>query len=460
MIDPGSFRDPDSQVFYIGERVFRGLSESAASVDAAARDAGLMDRLVASGMLVENWRIDDVEVPAGLPSAAVVESRRIPVISHPAEWSFEMLRDAALSTLDTNLAAMDDGFVLKDASSFNVAFDGAKPVTMDVSSLDRIENHSVWTAYGQFVDHFLAPLMLEAYAGVPFQPTLSSSVVGMPVQMLDRLLRGSRRYRSGVTTHVRLRSRIERKVDGMPDERRSDVAGVALPAAVIEANIRKMRKLVSKLESSNNGHWEGYEHALPYAEDETAAKKAFIEAATADANIRPLALDVGANEGMFTRLLIDRFERVVAIDSDPGVVGSLYRMLEGTERDGVTPLVVDIVNQSPAFGLFGRERPSFASRVRPDFSMWLAVVHHLCIGQGVPIGKVVQLIGETSPEAVVEFVDPNDPMVRRISASRPELLDGYDRDVFETHLGLQFTLVNRESVSSTRTLYHVVRCDR
>ena len=121
-INAGSFRDPESRVFSLDGRVFRGLSVDAAQVDLLVRESGLLDQLVARGVIVENWRVEGVAAPTGVPSATVVESRRLPVVSYPSEWSFPMLRDAALLTLDANLAALDSGFILKDASAFNVVF--------------------------------------------------------------------------------------------------------------------------------------------------------------------------------------------------------------------------------------------------------------------------------------------------------------------------------------------------
>ena len=246
----------------------------------------------------------------------------------------------------------------------------------------------------------------------------------------------------------------------MAVDERSRIAEVALPVSAIQSNMKKLRRLVMNLESPNVGRWEGYEASLPYAASETDAKRAFVESAVATSRTRGMALDVGANEGLFTRILIDHFDHVVAIDNDPGVVGALYNSLEGVGRDRLTPLVVDITNPSPAYGLRGRERPGFTDRVEPDFSTWLAVIHHLSIGQGIPLAEIVELVAETSPEAVVEFVDPADPMVQRISASRPDRVDGYNRVAFEDLLGLRFDVRSAQPVSGARTMYHVVRLDR
>jgi hypothetical protein len=50
-------------VFYDGDRVLRGLNDEAAKIDQRARQSGLIDRLVESGALIENWRIDKMATP-------------------------------------------------------------------------------------------------------------------------------------------------------------------------------------------------------------------------------------------------------------------------------------------------------------------------------------------------------------------------------------------------------------
>ena len=71
--EPGSFRDPGTRE--VGER--DGFPE-----------------------LAPQW-------------AGVLEHTRVPVVSYPYEWSFGMLRDAALLQLDLTLAALEEGMTLR-----------------------------------------------------------------------------------------------------------------------------------------------------------------------------------------------------------------------------------------------------------------------------------------------------------------------------------------------------------
>ncbi len=455
MIESGSFRDPSSRVFYLDDRVLRGLNDEATAVDSAVRASGLMDQLITKGLLVDNWVADDVSPPEGIPGDSIIESRRIAPINYPAEWSFSMLKDAALATLDVNLLALDRGFILKDASAFNVVFAGTTPTIIDITSLDEFGERGIWTAYGQFCDHFLAPLMLEAYAGVPFQRMISGQIAGIPIVELNKLLRGRPSIHKGILTHVRLRSRLEQRAAGMTTEGRRDVGKVLLPRVAVIATIRKMRKLIASLESTAPSTWSDYEEMLPYEKAATEAKADFVRATAAAAANKALAVDVGANAGLFTLILSEHFENTIGLDNDQGAIDALYAATANAGTRNLTPLVVDITNPTPAFGWRGTERAAFLDRVRPDLATWLAVLHHLCLGIGLPLESVVAQILDFSTESVVEFVDPADPMAMRISASRTTELAPYSRELFESAATAHGEIVTRFEVNETRTLYHL-----
>ncbi|MDJ0664198.1 MAG: hypothetical protein QNJ75_06535 [Acidimicrobiia bacterium] len=457
MIEHGSFRDPAARVFYHDGRVFRGLDETAAAADRKAREVGLLDTLVAKDLFVESWPNDEITAPEGLPATAVIESRRVPTINYPSEWSFAMLRDAALATLDANLLAMEQGFILKDASAFNVVYEGTRPLIIDITSLEEFGEKGIWTAYGQFCDHFLAPLMLEAHAGIAFQRYLSGQTEGIPIVELNRLLRGRSGIHKGILSHVRLRSRMEQRAARMDTDRRRAVGRMALPRSAVIATMQRMKSLVSDLESSAPSTWATYEEATPYEQQQAVAKTAFVDESAGRVQARSTAVDVGANAGLFTKILARHFEQTLGIDFDPGAIDALYAETKRSEIENLTPLVIDITNPTPAFGWQGRERKAFTERVRPDFATWLAVVHHLSLGAGIPLESVVATILDFSPESVVEFVSPDDPMAKRISASRTSDLAPYSQQHFEEYVAAGGKVVAERQVSPTRTLYHIRR---
>jgi hypothetical protein len=98
---------------------------------------------------------------------------RVYPISYPWEWTAAQWRSAAELTLRIAGHAIDAGWILKDATPLNVLFAGARPVMVDVLSLERRDPRScVWLAYGQFVRTFLLPLLAERFVHWPLQSTL------------------------------------------------------------------------------------------------------------------------------------------------------------------------------------------------------------------------------------------------------------------------------------------------
>ena len=68
----------------------------------------------AAGTIVQTEEV--AEAGIGGDWAAVLEHRRIPFVSYPYEWTFGMLKDAALLHLDLMQAALGEGMILKDSS--------------------------------------------------------------------------------------------------------------------------------------------------------------------------------------------------------------------------------------------------------------------------------------------------------------------------------------------------------
>jgi hypothetical protein len=135
--DRGSFRDPDSRVFVGGDRVYRALSERGLADWRMLSATRFFSELVDDGRLVatteDAWGLLD-RLADSDEYVAALEHERIPFISYPYEWPFSMLKDAALLQLDLLLAALGEGFTLKDASPYNVQWRGSRPAFVDIGS--------------------------------------------------------------------------------------------------------------------------------------------------------------------------------------------------------------------------------------------------------------------------------------------------------------------------------------
>ena len=211
--EPGSFRDPATRVFYADDRVFRGLDETAAKDWAQLSGTKFFPELVAAGKAVRTEEVDASTAPGGAAGAyaAVLEHERIPFISYPYEWTFEMLRDAAILHLEILLAALEEDVTMKDGYAFNVQWRGARP-SSSTSARSKARAGGPWIGYRQFCQTFLYPLLLEAHLGVPFQRILLGHLDGLDPTEMRRIFSGRKRFKKGVFRHVYLHSVAESRV--------------------------------------------------------------------------------------------------------------------------------------------------------------------------------------------------------------------------------------------------------
>ena len=448
---PSSYRDPDARVYRgPGHRILRCLGPDASARLAHFRRNGLLDQLTEGGLFVETWVPLDVAPPKGW--RAIVESRAVRPVSYPYEWCFGMLQDAALLTLRLARALLAHGAILRDASAYNVLFDGHRPVFVDVGSLGLRAEGQPWAGYGQFCDHFLAPLLLEAVKGVPFQPLLRSSMEGIPASTLASLLGAIACLRHGVLAHVHLRAWLERRARTLHLDERQRVGEVRIPSGALEGQLSRLESVVGRLHSRAHTVWASYERGA-YDDPATATKDAFVSQACDRVKRWGTAWDVGANTGRHTRILAKRVATVVAMDADPGAVDVLYRSLKADPPPAhVLPLVVDVANPSPGQGWRAAERSDLDSRSRPDLAIYLALLHHLCLGRGLPLSEVADWIAETSELAVIEFVSADDPMSRLLMATRPSPHEGYDEVSFRRLFQARGRIVDEQRLSPTRLL--------
>ncbi|MFC4018790.1 class I SAM-dependent methyltransferase [Micromonospora sp. GCM10011542] len=463
--EPGSFRDPANRVFHVGDDVLRGLDAAAAADWRALAGSEFFPALVTAGKVCGTEDAPPALVPADArrPWAAVLRHDRIPFVSHPYEWSFAMLRDAALLHLEILRAALAEGFTTKDGSAYNLQWRGTDPVFIDIGSFEPVRDGEPWAGYRQFCQTLLYPLLLTAHLGVDFQPWLRARVDGIEADQLRPLFAGTRRLRPGVLTHLHLHGAMQqRNASATTTDVRAQLRAAGYTRELVLATVRGIEKLVRRLDRRPPvSHWSDYQRTCGYTGQDRAAKEGFVTAALA-AGVRPrLVLDLGANDGRYARLAAGHADYVVAVEQDPAVVDELYRTLRAQGQRRILPLVLDLADPSPGGGWRGVERAGFASRASADAVLALAVVHHLAIGRNIPLPEVVDwLVGLTAPGGaiVVEFVHPEDPMAHRLLANKPDgLFPDYRRDTFERLLAARGRITDRlELPSGTRTLYRAV----
>ncbi len=453
--ESGSFRDPSSGVVWAGGRVLRHLDAEAAATFRAVEAAGVLDDLARRGAVVGWQTVSPEEVDAvralAPRTALVLEHPTLPFVSYPYEWPFEMLRAAALLTLDIQAAALAAGFTLRDASPYNVQFLGSRPIFIDLGSFDRYREGSPWLAYTQFCRLFLYPLLVDALRGVPYHGLLRSSVDGLDVARVGRLLRTRDKLRPSVFRDVVVQGWLERWSGTLAG--REDVAGAGIEKRVLLQLVDRLRTTVTGLRSGvAASHWGEYDETSAYTAESRAIKERVVDSVVS-ATQPPLVWDLGCNTGRFSVAAARGAGTVVALDADAAVVNRLAVAVRGGPGN-LLPLVVDVLDPSPDQGWAGRERRALARRGRPDLVLCLGLLHHLVVHGQIPLPDVIGWLADLGPELLVEFVPTDDPGFRKLVRWRLTAHHDYSAAGLEAALGEHFTTFSRTALgSSDRVLY-------
>ncbi|MCB1371304.1 MAG: class I SAM-dependent methyltransferase [Rhodobacteraceae bacterium] len=446
--EPGSFRDRNGNVFYRDGAIFRSLSPEALANWQRLRKTPFLAGRMAGGSIVETR---DGDVAVAPDAAGVLEHARIPFVSYPYEWTFGMLQDAALLHLDLMRDALASDMILKDATPYNIQWQGVHPVFIDIPSFEPLGRGQPWVGYRQFCELFLYPLMLQAYRGIDFRPWLRGRIDGIPAEDMQRLMSTRDLLRPGVLLHVAAQSALQRRYEGGTKDVRGSLAEAGFDKALIVNNVTKLRALVAKLTPGREKtQWSDYDRSHSYDAADFEQKAAFVRRAAATRDWR-LAWDLGCNTGTFSRIVAEHAEQVVSMDADWMAIEHLYqREKAGAGSRKLLPLVVNLADASPNQGWRGAERKGLAERGRPELTLCLALVHHVVITANIPLADFIGWLASLGTAVVIEFVGRDDEMVQALLANREDQYDDYHPENFRALLAERFDIRAEEPLKGGR----------
>jgi len=456
----GSFRDPAGFVYIRDGTLYRQINRVFAQEFDACVAAGLFEDLTGKGLLVPH-RAVGVELAATPDAHSVIAPSRIEFVSYPYEWTFGELKDAALMTLDLQEHALDRGFVLRDASAYNVQFRDARPIFIDTLSFARYREGQPWTAYKQFAEHFLVPLALMSSTDVRCGRLQREFLDGTPTDLGSRLLPLRTWLRPGMLLHLHLHARAIKRYES------ASVASVSRQRVLSK---RALLGLLGSLRNTVDGlswrpkatptAWAGYSSAHTYSDRALDSKRQLVHGYLASLGPRSV-WDFGANTGMFSRVAREVAPFVVGFDQDLASVEMFYRDVRDSRATGILPLHLDLMNPSPPTGWAHEERVSLEARGPADAVLALALVHHLAIANNVPLGRIAQAFGRFGRALVIEFVPKSDAQVTHMLRNRVDIFPDYTQDGFERAFRQQYSIARRERiVDSERWLYLMHRHTR
>jgi 2-polyprenyl-3-methyl-5-hydroxy-6-metoxy-1,4-benzoquinol methylase len=449
---PASFKDPSGFVFKANGKYYRQVNKSYAEDYDLLMSSGLYKTLVDKKLLIphvevnENFSQSPDQYKTLLPD-------QLPFISYPYEWSFDELKDAALLTLRIMKIAVKHGMILKDATSFNIQFYEGKPIFIDTLSFEKYDESKPWIAYRQFCECFFFPLLIEHYLKIDVQKLLSVYLEGIPASTTAKLLPFKSRLKLSVWLHVFLQASVNSNTK--PTNK----------TATASFNKTKLLNLIESLQggikplhvkTTIQSTWNNYYGETILSKNYLDAKEKVFRDFVSDIN-DGRTMDVGCNDGYFSKILAEKNSNVIAVDFDSQCVNKLYLDIKAGTIKGILPFCIDLTNPSPAVGFNHSERQSFADRAKADTVTALALIHHIVLSKNVPIPDVAKMLSDlTRKHLVIEFVPINDEKSQQLIANKITYHKPYDPDAFENHFSVYFEIEKKQIIPGTeRILYRL-----
>ena len=449
---PGSFRDPSGRVHLLDGRVFRTVTDRAIEDFEFVRDSGFYDDMVRAGRVIAATPVDRETHDRVDPQArVVVEHPRLPIVSYPYEWTFAQLKVAALLHLDLQIEGLARDVMLSDATAYNVQFIGAEPIFIDTLSFRRYQEGEYWAGHRQFTEQFLVPLLLRSMFGIAHNSWYRGRLEGIPGADLVAMLSFRQKLSFRVLTHLVLPARFDRSArsSGLEVDKQS-LERATLPRAALTRMFEKLRSWIETLEPRDADEttvWKDYAGQTSYVEEETQRKRDIIEGFVREFSPK-VVWDLGCNSGDYSELALESgAEHVVGWDFDDGALAAAFDRSR-TKKLAFTSLYFDAANPAPNQGWAESEREGMRDRGPADAVFALAFVHHLAIAKNVPLDDVAAWLTSVGRSGVVEFVDKDDPMVKKLLVMREDIFDDYSLEAFLDALGARAEIVRVEPLST------------
>lgn len=451
---PASYRDPSGYIFEKDGVLYRQVNLQYRGHYDHFTGSGLYDELVKKGWLIPHQTINE-NLTGDEQCYLTLAPEKIPFISYPYEWGFDMLKDAALLTLQLAKSGIQKGMILKDATPYNIQLLQGKPVLIDSLSFEKYKETEPWIAYRQFCENFLAPLLLAHYAKMPLPELQLAWSEGIPLAVVKKWLPGRTRFSLHIYLHIHLHASYSQK------------AGAGREKKIIFSR-QKLLNLLNSLEILVNklglpphtSTWSHYYEEAGQRDRYLEQKKAIISNWVKQVQPIRSAADLGANTGEFSQLLSANNIPVIAADLDPWCINNLYNHIKKTGEKNISPVIIDLSRPSPAIGVNNRERDSFLHRCKVDLTLALALVHHLAIGKNIPFELQANLFRDCGRWLIIEFVPKDDEKVQLLLQQKKDIYPWYTEEIFTAAFSRHFHLREKKTLEgTTRSLYLLERIE-
>ena len=289
----------------------------------------------------------------------------------PKNWTFHMIKDAALLVINMNKILNKYGLELKDCHVSNVLFDGLKPIYVDFGSISL--KNGKWEKYvsRQFRHNYYYPLLIMARGyqkdiGMAYRE--AREIGGFNLENLTYMY-------YGLLNNKKIIECIDR------------ITGYLLD--------KNLEGKIEKIQNKNNSYWKDYQ--TDFWKGKSTRFTESLELIKQCKGIET-AIELGANQGYFSYLLSENHvaKKIIVTDYDYNAVDQMYEQFKKMNIcSEILPGVVNILS------LTNMDIEAYKS----DLVVANALTHHLLLAQHMDIDVMFNIFSRLSKKyLLVEFM--------------------------------------------------------
>lgn len=303
--------------------------------------------------------LTDITVSSAYP--LVIKHEKLPFQSLHHEWAPNMIKEAGQVICKLGKILYEAGYTYKDGNLSNLSFIHSKPTFFDLGSIIPIE-------------------------------TVPNSPNGFPLEFSGAFMQ-----QTGTMMERNTENITNQGILNLREQYMNDAIGFF---DVIDEYFEGTEYKVPVTEwAGYGGKFFNYEALNPKQQSVYTALTTLYN----EHGMRTL-VDIGGSKGAFSEPAADLGYTCVAFDLDTKSVMSLYERVKRENRT-ITPLRMDFLEMTPQISGFAPATERFKS----DVSLFLALVHHLSLGQRISFDDITSRLDLlTKKYCIVEFIPKTD----------------------------------------------------
>ncbi len=446
-------RDDVGRVFWWKGRIFRAINKDKEKQTRELLNNGLIDELVKKNMIPKTWetnfKLNDYDL--------ILEHEKIKRVIYPYEWSFEMLKDAAILVLKLNQISEKYGFETKDSHGYNILFDNTTPKFVDFGSFVKKEGIA-WRNKQGFYENYYYNLRLWADGNQKITQSIYMNTIRLKtheylllknnfvikifvkifkINKLEKII--NRYWKFRIIANIdsnKIKKNIIFPIDLILIFLKNK-KNIPFQKTIFTKEIKKIEKI--KKTPQQNTYNLQYKKFPRFNE--------LIKIINTTTNTSSLT-DLAGNNGSFSSLVLKEtdIDNITCADYDNNTIDLAYKTFKKNNLD-IMPMVLNFIN--PSIKLH-HITPN--NRLKADIVSMLAVTHHLILTQRFPLEYILETIkGYANKYVIIEFM----PLGLYSSKSKDNYMvpDWYTEEWFENNFKKYFKLLLKKEIEKNRIVF-------